>query len=217
VPELQQYHTLQQMYQYISEQNKRIQNLESIIQELQQEVTSLKDKPSINVESIEYRFDQLKVETLEGTLNIGLNPGELEKIGDLAIEAQSAPAPVPPVKQFDMEDVQKSTMPRINDYIEKEVPVIIHDTENQLGISLDESYHHLIKEDIRKQIPQRLQFYIQSIPGNERQDGGESWEETILARIKTDITNAIYSFMANLPDNLKGKGDANHGSSGDQS
>ncbi|WP_168412993.1 spore germination protein GerPC [Bacillus salacetis] len=205
------------MYQYISEQNKRIQNLESIIQELQQEVTSLKDKPSINVENIEYRFDQLKVETLEGTLNIGLNPGELEKIEDLAVEAQPSPAPVPPVKQFDMEDVQMSMMPRINGYIEKEVPVIIHDTENQLGITLDESYHHLIKEDIKKQIPQRLQFYIQSIPGSERQQGEASWEETIFSRIKTDINKAIYSFMANLPDNLKGKGDANHGPSSDQS
>jgi len=31
------------------------------------------------LEKIEYKFDQLKVETLEGTLSIGLSPTELAK------------------------------------------------------------------------------------------------------------------------------------------
>jgi spore germination protein PC len=201
---MQQYYTFQQVYQYIADLNKRIQNLEAIIGELQQEVSSLKEKPSINVERIEYRFDQLKVETLEGTLNIGLNPSDLENIEDLAVESQS-PAPVPPVKQAGMEDIQKSLMPRVDDYIDKEVPGIITDTELQLGTSLDESYHTLIKEDIKKQMPQRIQFYLQSMPRNQDMlQSDDSWQDRILAKVKSDINNAIYSFMANLPENLKG-------------
>jgi spore germination protein PC len=215
VTELQQYYTFQQLYQYISEQNKRIQNLEAVIQSLQQEVSSLKEKPSINVERIEYRFDQLKVETLEGTLNIGLNPSDLENIEDLAVETQSQ-TPVPPVKQVDMEDIQKSLVPRVNEYIDKDVQVIISDTELQLGTPLDESYHTLIKEDLKKQMPQRIQFYVQSMPRNQDiQQGDTSWEEKILTKVKSDINNAIYSFMANLPDNLKGA--KNNESASDQS
>ncbi len=39
------------------------------------------------MEKIEYKFDQLKVESLDGTLNIGLNPSNLkETIEDLAVE-----------------------------------------------------------------------------------------------------------------------------------
>lgn len=212
---MQQYYTYQQLYQFITEQNKRVSNLETLIQELQQEVSALKEKPSINVESIEYRFDQLKVETLEGTLNIGLNPSDLEKIEDFAVEGQPS-APIPPVKQVDMEDMQKSLMPRVIDYIQKEVPRIISDTELQLGISLDESYYELIKEDIKKQMPQRIQFYVQSMPVyQERQQGESAWEEKIFAKVKSDINNAIHAFMSNLPPNMKG--DVQNEPSSDQS
>ena len=34
---------------------------------------------------MEYKFDQLKVETLEGTLNIGLNPSDLQAIEDFSV------------------------------------------------------------------------------------------------------------------------------------
>ena len=34
---------------------------------------------------MEYKFDQLKVETLEGTLNIGLNPSDLQGIEDFSV------------------------------------------------------------------------------------------------------------------------------------
>ena len=37
-------------------------------------MNSLKEAPSTKIDRIEYKFDQLKIETLEGTLNIGLNP-----------------------------------------------------------------------------------------------------------------------------------------------
>ncbi|WP_409253390.1 spore germination protein GerPC [Bacillus sp. SCS-153A] len=212
---MQQYYSFQQLYQYIADQNKRIQNLETIIQELQQEVSSLREKPSINVERIEYKFDQLKVETLEGTLNIGLNPSDLEKIEDLAVDT-NPPTPVPPAKQLDMEAIQNELLPKVNDYIDSEIPGIISDNELQLGISLDESYHTLINEDIKKQIPQRIQFYVQSMPRHQGGlQGDASLEDKILAKVKTDIHNAIYSFMANLPENLKGAG--NDESASDQS
>ena len=213
---MQQYYSFQQLYQYISEQNKRIKNLEKLVSELQQEITSLRDKPSINVERIEYKFDQLKVETLEGTLNIGLNPNDLENIEDLAVNDQVvSPNPVPPVPQgMDMEGIQKTLMPRIETYIQKEVPAIISDSEMQLGTSLDESYHELIKEDIRKQIPQRIQFYAQSMPVHQEREQN-SWEDKIFEKIKSDINTAIFSFMANLPANLKG--DADNGPPSDKS
>ncbi|WP_456271854.1 spore germination protein GerPC [Bacillus sp. AK031] len=207
---MQQYYSYQQLYHYISQQDNRIKNLEKLIAGLQQEVSSLKEKPSINVERIEYKFDQLKVETLEGTLNIGLNPSDLENsIEDFAVKDKvPSPYPVPPVPQGgDLENMQKVLIPRIEDYIEKDVPVIISDTELQLGTSIDASYHQLIKEDIRKQIPQRIQFYLQSMPVHQdRNTSDVSWEDKIFSKVKNDINTAIFSFMSNLPENLKGAG-----------
>ena len=40
---------------------------------------------------LEYKFDQLKVETLEGTLNIGLNPSDLQGIEDFSIPSKNGP------------------------------------------------------------------------------------------------------------------------------
>ena len=45
---------------------------------MEQKITELQSRPSVHVEKLEYKFDQLKVEKLEGTLNIGLNPTDLQ-------------------------------------------------------------------------------------------------------------------------------------------
>ncbi len=47
----------------IQAQENRISSMEQNIQKLLEEVKQLKAKPGINVEKIEYKFDQLKVET----------------------------------------------------------------------------------------------------------------------------------------------------------
>ena len=41
---------------------------------------------------LEYKFDQLKVETLEGTLNIGLNPTDLQGIEDFSVPNKNGAA-----------------------------------------------------------------------------------------------------------------------------
>ena len=56
-----------------------------MINKLSKEIDALKDKPPINVERLEYKFDQLKIEKLDGTLNIGINPADLNNIEDMEI------------------------------------------------------------------------------------------------------------------------------------
>ena len=62
------------MQAYIYQQDKVLRDLQKKIQTIEETVSDLKKRPSVKVERMEYKFDQLKVETLEGTLNIGLNP-----------------------------------------------------------------------------------------------------------------------------------------------
>ena len=78
-------HLFQQLYDYVKWQHQEITNLKASMAELSKEIQKLKDKPSVTVERLEYKFDQLKVETLEGTLNIGLNPSDLNNIDDLSV------------------------------------------------------------------------------------------------------------------------------------
>lgn len=61
-----------QMQRFLEAQDKRIMKLEHELKRLTDEIAELKNKPPIHVDKIEYKFDQLKVESLDGTLNIGL-------------------------------------------------------------------------------------------------------------------------------------------------
>ena len=76
---------IRQLYDQMYLQHQELSELRSLVTQLSAEVKQLKEKPSVTVERLEYKFDQLKVETLEGTLNIGLNPTDLNAIEDLAV------------------------------------------------------------------------------------------------------------------------------------
>ena len=71
--------------QRIQLQEQCIQNLEQKISMLQTEIEELKARPYTKIDNIEYKFDQLKVEKLNGTLNIGLNPFSKEAVEDFSV------------------------------------------------------------------------------------------------------------------------------------
>lgn len=50
---------------------------------IQQQLSSLDDRPTTRIEKIEYRFEQLKVDTLSGSLQIGMTHGAEGLIEDL--------------------------------------------------------------------------------------------------------------------------------------
>ena len=45
---------------------RRIRGLQKKIQSLEQTVSELQNRPPVHIDRMEYKFDQLKVETLEG-------------------------------------------------------------------------------------------------------------------------------------------------------
>jgi spore germination protein PC len=181
-------------------QENRIAALEQTIQKLQEQLKQLKDKPNIQVEKIEYKFDQLKVETLDGTLNIGLNPSDLANIEDFAVQNQSLNTPIHPKAQMQRSmKIEES----IYQYLETELPVVFKETQNQLNVKLDDSYLDFIKQDIMKQLPTRIDYHVQNTAANKR-EGGQSTVESIIELLKQEISKGILIFINHLPDNVKG-------------
>ncbi|GIP38120.1 hypothetical protein J31TS4_14000 [Paenibacillus sp. J31TS4] len=89
---------LQDLYGALAMQRDQLASLSARLEELQASVDALGDRKQTVIEKIEYTFDQLKVETLEGTLNIGITPGGVGAIEEWAVQqAQQAggtqPAP----------------------------------------------------------------------------------------------------------------------------
>ncbi|WP_423801473.1 spore germination protein GerPC [Neobacillus sp. SAB-20_R2A] len=191
---------IQWLVRSVQEQENRIASLERAIQQMKDEIKKLNEKPPINVERIEYKFDQLKVETLEGTLTIGLNPNDLSGIEDFAVQNQSPKAPSPP------QDLMQRTMKieeAIYQYLETDLPQIIENAQNQLAIPPNESYLSFIRDDILKQLPNRIDFHFKAL-SQARTIDVNTIEEQIIELIKKEIQNGVFVFLQNIPDNMKG-------------
>jgi spore germination protein PC len=79
----------QQVSAYIEMQKKRIDTLEQTVTKLQTDLSALKNQKGVHIDKIEYKFDQLKVEKLDGTLTIGISPSLLDNIDDLTVNGAS--------------------------------------------------------------------------------------------------------------------------------
>lgn len=183
-------------------QSKKIAKLEEMVLSLQQDLATLKDRPPVQIGTIEYKFDQLKVETLEGTLNIGLNPTDIGGIDDFTVDQQAVNVPIPPKQLFKRTIEVENTLYH---YLETDLEDIYRDAQMKLGIAVDDSYFTFIKEDIKKQLSGRVATHLKELPSTKRGTEyiPEEVNEQIINSLKIEIQNGVYLFLKNLPDNVK--------------
>jgi spore germination protein PC len=186
---------LYQLQNKVMIQEKKISELEKLIADLTDELKRLKEKPAIHVDKIEYSFDQLKVQTLEGTLNIGVNPADLQGID--SFEVNQAP------ELFDPKGLFRQTMKleaEMEQQLETNLPQLIKNAEARVNQKLDKSYYDFIKVDIKKQIPSRIQYHLQQLSkGENRELNPEQLKQEIIERMLKEMENGICTFIKNLP------------------
>jgi spore germination protein PC len=192
------YQILQSMQAYIYQQDKVLRDLQKKIQTIEETVSDLKKRPSVKVERMEYKFDQLKVETLEGTLNIGLNPSDLQAIEDFSVPGNNGT--IHPKERMSMFTEIESS---INGYLDSNLQSIMGDTSEPLEFPVDDTYRDVILQDIKKQLSTRIEYYL----NQPLRDGstGEQQKEWIIEQLKKEIQHGILTFLQNLPENMKGE------------
>ena len=188
------YEYLRKLHAHLEKQNKKLKELDLEVKELKHNVAAIKDKP-INIEKIEYKFDQLKVETLEGTLNIGITPNG-SNIEDFAVnEADHIVENTSNQYNGVITEVQRE----INHFLDHDARQEIKSIGRKHNYELDESYYHLIVEDIKKQIDQRIQIYVNQINKKQGEQSLEQSKDEIIKKVKKDIVDSIESFVQHLP------------------
>ncbi len=193
---------LQWLQMCIQAQEKRIASLEETINKMAEELKQLGQKQAIHVDRIEYKFDQLKVETLEGTLNIGLNPNDLSGIEDFAVQNHSLNTPFSPKAQMQRSMKIEEAIYR---YLETDLPQIIEDAQEQLRMEPGDSYLAFIKEDITKQLPNRIDYHLKAQTAqNHSSEQGTDTDLLIIEALKQEIQNGVHVFLNHLPENVKG-------------
>ncbi|MEK5102057.1 spore germination protein GerPC [Cytobacillus sp. FSL M8-0252] len=191
------YTYLQQLQAYVQMQEQRIQKLESSMKKMKEEMAQ-NDRQPIHIDRIEYKFDQLKVETLEGTLNIGLNPSDLQDIDDFSVDQKELQTPYSPKKLFKRNmEIETALLT----FIEGELPQIVEEAEANLKMPNDSSYVEFIKEDIKKQLSSRVDYYLKQ-QSNRNLDSQEE-KTKVIETLKTEIRNGVYAFLSHLPKNMK--------------
>lgn len=188
----------QSLQAYIMKQDKKMQQLQQKIYSLEQKIVELQNRPPVHIDKLEYKFDQLKVETLEGTLNIGLNPSDLQNIDDFSVPNKKGYLDL---KKRDVltADIENS----INDYLEQNLLSIMKDAGEQLQIQANDAFHDFILQDIKKQLPDRIEYYLNQ-PQRFPDSSAEQQKQWIIEQLIKEIHQGVLTFLQNLPENMKG-------------
>jgi spore germination protein PC len=177
---------LQRLSAYISKQDEKIQRLEQLLNELEEELEEIKNKSTI--EKIEYKFDQLKIETLEGTLNIGFSPNGEEQIEEFQVENKHLSVP----KKDDQ--LKERIHHHLFQFIDHEALQQLLALEKDTNRTFDEQYRTIILNDIKQQLSTRIDQHIQQAQ-NKGFTSDEQIEQSVVTAIKQEITAGLETFV----------------------
>ncbi|HUC92228.1 MAG TPA: spore germination protein GerPC [Paenibacillus sp.] len=189
---------LQQLNGCLHSQNQQIKEMNGFIQQLVKEVNQLKEKSAQpTVIRNEYKFDLLKVETLSGTLNIGIKPdGKDSSIEEFAVEQSMNVETV----EKEYPELYKRIQEQITGYLHHDAYATLRICENKYDYTLDDPYRKFIVEDVKKQIDGRIRYYLNQFKAEQVEpEQLTQMEWQIVENIKRDIEQTFETFVKHLP------------------
>lgn len=210
-----------EVMQKLKAHQELIEQLECTVNDLSAQLKKLEAKPTYNIESIQYHFDQLKVEKLEGKLNIGmsvpgLNPGgENGDNGDSSIEqlsvpqgdANAYPAAIPAMEPPDA--AYRNVYSRLISFLNTEAHQALLQYEQELELPLDPYHRRIIIEDVRRQMPPRIHYYLQMHKKDNDEHASlypDLMADEVYAKTRRDAEAAIGTYMRSLKAGNPGGG-----------
>lgn len=195
---------IQQLLHELKAQSEKLGQMEQTLQQLRKDVDGLMNKSHTHIERIDYHFDLLKIEKLEGTLNIGMNSSDGKNLEDIMVNGQTVEQIQENPEQLAM--IHSIQQPVIS-YLQDEIPELIRIMAKERNIHMDYPYTQMIIEDVRPQIDNRINIYLEKIQSNESKDGNRDTEyirTTIIELMKRDIKTAV---RQHIERNFSGKWD----------
>lgn len=183
---------------YASEQ--RLQQVTAQLQSMQKQLDDIKSKPPLH---IEYHFDQLKVNRLEGTLNVGIAPQgipdieSLETPGNACWSVDQVPNGA---ADKDDDDPLRSLQNEIFGYMDSEGTPALIELESRYGVALDEAHRAKVVQDVRRQLKERVRYYVtmNPFPNKGTDDEKRQWRDEIKAKTTRDINGAFSAYLQKM-------------------
>lgn len=181
-----------QLNEYLAWQTERIRMLEKRLNSLTQEVEALKNQRAIHIDKIEYNFDQLKVDTLEGTLNVGLSPAGL---GGKALEDLSVGKGQDIYTNTSKSESFARIQAAVYRYLDDQCPEELDQFQNQYQIQMGDSFGKLMIEDLRRQTSERIRHYIQRFSDPNQMELTPEQEQEIISMVVADIKMGMETYI----------------------
>ncbi|MFS0671963.1 spore germination protein GerPC [Ornithinibacillus sp. 179-J 7C1 HS] len=175
-----------ELQQITYKQNEQIRLLEERITNLEKQI---QENASPTIDKIEYHFDQLKIERLDGTLHIGLSPNDLANIDDFGIPTVHTTNSPQPLNQ--------RLIPNLNNFVNEQAPAIIRSLSEKYNKSIDKKLEGDMIHDILGQIPDRIAFYEKEAREKHQLTNSEQLESFIQDQVKKEIYHSLQRFMEN--------------------
>ncbi|WP_281887989.1 spore germination protein GerPC [Paenibacillus sp. YYML68] len=181
----------QKLHRYLQWQTERIRSLELRLDAMAQELEAVKKQERIRIDKIEYNFDQLKVETLEGTLNVGISPSGFDSSGieDLAVGGKAIVTNTARSESF--ERIQRN----VNTYLLQEIPKELEELQNAHGVELGSQFHEVLVTDMQGQVAPRIEHYIEEMTESPQAVLRPEQEEAITDKVKRDIQAGLHQYL----------------------
>lgn len=189
------YRVIQQLYENLADHKERLIRMEQSIQQLQEDVRFMHDKTGTHVEKIEYHFDQLKVEKLEGTLNIGITPqssGTIEQV--LTDQYHAEDVPIKPESSAIYSNITR----RVHRYLDHEAAQDCKIIEKEYGKKLDTDHRKMMIEDVKRQVDERIKEYLQRQSAPDKQSARNELEDDVTDWVKRDIRLSLQNYIKKI-------------------
>ncbi|MEO3944956.1 spore germination protein GerPC [Gorillibacterium sp. CAU 1737] len=193
--------------QQLAWQSGMILELQRMVQQLMEQVEKLQAVPHTKIDRIEYQFDQLKVEKLEGALHIGISPpGTSDLLAQQpggGWEAVGWKGGVSPEASFASTDSTQEPYRSIRRYMEEEVPHLMNQLAEESPYVFPDAYLHQMKRSLESQIEERVAHYLRQTP-EEALNADEIYLDRIAAQVQRDVEAAIRIHFAERKEENRG-------------
>ncbi|NSL53057.1 spore germination protein GerPC [Calidifontibacillus erzurumensis] len=190
---------LHQVDSYLLKHQQLLNDLQEEVKSLQSKINQLQERQITHIDKIEYKFDQLKIERLEGTLNIGLTPQGLsdpETIENFAV-GENLQGELPIMQQYP--NFYTELKNEVRQYLNIECHQFIDECAHKYNKNISDKHRTFIIQDIERQLDGRLHYYINQMAHSMRDANIEEMHSFVLSKIKRDIQNAIDAFIQHMP------------------
>ncbi|MGE7824230.1 spore germination protein GerPC [Paenibacillus sp. NPDC093718] len=187
---------LQQLFYILQTQSEQLSRMEQTLKEMRSEIDQLRQGSEKTIDRVEYNFDLLKIEKLEGTLNIGLMPKDGQSLDDITVNGQP-PLELSQSGKFGGE-LYSNIYHNVSRYLEDTVPQQIERMIPEANSVLGDEYAAVIIEDVRKQLGDRITVYLKQYQTNRETMDPQEVEQSIVKQVKSEIASAVEQHLLNL-------------------